>query len=285
MPLLWNEHKFHSHTVHHLGALSLLGANDEQLRNIYESSMRPYDDKYEPSPHEITKDNWRNSIDDKRFCTAYRNFFNAELPIEGYWKEKFFEYILDDTNGSALIFSSLDSLIHPIIHIGYAILLNSRIVACVHSYYETPTNLKPPTNGKKSSLQIIKDIRRDDHVPNLDEPFQICLVLKDDESVLLEHYNEWQMPEDCDKTIEELFDMAVYIYGATHKPDQIDFDFVIYSLKDAEKDYESKNELYLKAAVKSVDHLRTDTPYNYYKSHEPWIGMSDANRELNVNKH
>ena len=357
-----------------LGSLSFLGASDEQLKNIYESSMRRYTDKHEPSPHEITNDNWRKSIGDKQFCEAYRDFFDAELPTQSDWKNKFFGFLLDDTDGLILIDKSFDSLIHPIIHLGYAIELNSRSVACealtmtvvcVNSYYETPTNLKPPTNGTKPALQIVKDIRADDYVPTVDEPFHITFVLNN-ESVLLSHYNEWQMPEDCDKAIEELFDMAVYIYGATHKPNQIDFDFVllhlltgmtairklrpyldsttikrllrsffylsiaiyiaqrrpkvnerliddykdeetrynweyvvdhtlhtklatephvvkiIHSLKDAEKDYGSKDGLYLKTALKSVDHLNIASPYNYYKSHEPWIGMEGANRELNV---
>jgi hypothetical protein len=57
---------------------------------------------------------------------------------------------------------------------------------------------------------------------------------------------------------------------------------IIRALKDAEMDYGSKNGLYLTAAVKSVDNLKVDKPWDYYKSHEPWIGISDANRELNV---
>jgi hypothetical protein len=38
------------------------------------------------------------------------------------------------------------------------------------------------------------------------------------------------MADDVDKAIEELFDMSVYIYGATHKPNQIDFDFFLLHL-------------------------------------------------------
>jgi hypothetical protein len=38
------------------------------------------------------------------------------------------------------------------------------------------------------------------------------------------------MPDDVDKAIEELFDMSVYLYGATHKPNQIDFDFFFLHL-------------------------------------------------------
>ena len=38
------------------------------------------------------------------------------------------------------------------------------------------------------------------------------------------------MPDEVDKAIEELFDMSVYLYGATHKPNQICFDFFLLHL-------------------------------------------------------
>jgi hypothetical protein len=238
--VLWNERKYHSHNADHLGALALalLGASDEQLKDIYESTMRHYTDKYEPSPHEITEDNWRSSIGDTRFCLAYRDFFNKELPTQGDWKKKFFELLLDSANESPLIDAALCGLIHPIIHIGYAVELDNRPVACEaltmtavcsDSLREMTTKLKPPTNGKKGALQVMKELRLDDYAPNLDEPFQLNLVLSH-KSLLISHYNDWQMPADLNKAIEELFDMTVYIYAATHKPDQIDSDFVLLRL-------------------------------------------------------
>ena len=100
------------------------------LRRLYERSILPYCDKYESSPNSIKKENWRQSLGDKRLCSAYRDFFNAELPGQGDWKSKFFEYLLDDTDGVPLIYASLDSSMHPIIRISYAIRLNRRLVAC-----------------------------------------------------------------------------------------------------------------------------------------------------------
>jgi len=186
------------------------------------------------------------------------------------------------------------------------------------------------------------------------------------EALLLSHYNEWQMPENISKAIEELFDMCVYLYAATHKPDHIDFDFVllhlltgmhgvqkvqsyldettmkrllcnffylslafyisqlqpkidehliddykvvennfnwnhvvdkalhskmatdphlvkaIWTLKTGEVKYGSKNGLYLKAAVKTVDNLNLEAPWDYYNGHEPWIGMRGSSREMNI---
>ncbi len=119
--------------------------------------MRHYANEYEPSPHKITKDNWRNSLGDARFCLASRDFFNKELPAQGDWKKKFFELLPDDTEGSPLINAVFCGLLHPIIHMHYAIELNSRLVVCEaltmaavcsDFLHQTTTKLKPPTDRK-----------------------------------------------------------------------------------------------------------------------------------------
>ena len=233
--------KFHSHSAHHLGSLALLGASDEQLKDIYENILRNYAGEYEPSPNEITWENWRNSLGDFRFCSAYQDFFNKELPTQGDWKKRFFELLLNNTEGSSLIDASLCGILHPIIHIPYAIELNSRSVACealtmsavcFDSLHQMTSKLKPPTNGTKKALQIIKDIRVDDRATSFDKLLHPNSVLTH-ESLLLSYYNEWQMPDDVDKAIEELFDMSVYLYGATHKPNEIGFDFFLLHLVTA----------------------------------------------------
>ena len=372
--VLWNEHRFHSHTAHHIGSLTLLGASDEQIKDIFESTMYPYGDKYEPSPHKITKDSWRDSLSDSRFCLAYRDFFDNELPKEGDWKSKFIELLVDDSDGLPLIDAAFCGLFHSVIHMGYAIELNSRLVACealtmtavcADSLQKITNQIKPPTNGEKAALEIIKAIHSDDRAPKSDKTADIDSLLAH-ESFVLSCYNQWQMPVDLNQTIEELFDMAVYYYGATHKPNKIDFGFVplhlitamdairkiqsyldesvvkrllcaffylsiavylqqrqpkideqliddykvegknfnwnyvidktlhtklatevhlvkvIRALRDAEGDYGSKEGLYLKTAIKTVDNLNLTIDWDYYKSTEPWIGIRNTSRELNV---
>jgi cell cycle checkpoint protein len=237
-PVVWGKGRFHSHSAHHLGSLALLNASDDQLKDIYENILCRYTGECEPSPHEITWENWWNSLGDFRFCSAYRDFFNKELPTQGDWKKRFFELLLNSTNGSSLIDACLCGILHPIIHIGYAIELNSRSVACealtmsaVCSdwLHQTASKLKPPTNGTKKALQIIKAIRVDDRTSTFNKPLHPNSMVVH-ESLLISYYNEWQMPDDIDKAIEELFDMSVYLYGATHKPNQIDFDFFFLHL-------------------------------------------------------
>ena len=374
--VLWNENQFHNHTAHHLGSLILLGANDEQLKNIYENTMRRYVRKYEPSPHEITKENWRHSLGDPQFCLAYRDFFTKELPTRGDWQKKFFQILVDDAGGSPLIDGAFCGVLHPVIHMSYAIELNSRPVACealtMTAVCSTPlhqntTKLKPPTHGTKGAFQLIKEISSDEKVPKVETTSQFETVLNMHESFICRYYNQWKMSDNLEKTIEELFDMSVYMYASTHKPNQIDFDFfilhlvtgmdavrklrshlddvtvrrllcsffylsiaiyigqeqpeinehlvddyqveenkfswkyavgqilntklatdphlvkVIRALKDAEGEYGSKNGLYLRAAIKTVDNLHLESTWDYYKSVEPWAGAPNAMREMNVN--
>jgi hypothetical protein len=100
---------------------------------------------------------------------------------------------------------------------------------CSDWLHQTASKLKPPTNGTRKALQIIKAIRVDDRTSTFNKPIHPNSMAVHD-SLLISYYNEWQMPDDVDKAIEELFDMSVYLYGATHKPNQIDFDFFFLHL-------------------------------------------------------
>ncbi|UJR34534.1 hypothetical protein I4U23_027311 [Adineta vaga] len=247
--VMWNKDQFHFHNAHHLDSLVLLSANDEQLKDIYENTMR-----------------------------------------------------------SSLIDVVLGDIFHPIIHVSYAIELNNRLIACealtitavcAGHLYKVPIDLKPPINEEKEALQIMKEIRSNDNVPQLKEPLQLDFVFSQ-ESTILAHYNQWKMPDDLNRAIEELFDMSVQRQPKinrnlidNYKTDENKYNWeyiiertlniklatevhavkVIRALKDAEKDYGLKDGLYLKTALKTVDYLKVD---------KPWIGMSVADREFNI---
>jgi hypothetical protein len=50
-------------------------------------------------------------------------------------------------------------------------------------------------------------------------------------NLVLHYYNQWKIDRNnLEKTIEELFDLSVYIYGATHEPNQIAFNFFLLHL-------------------------------------------------------
>jgi len=232
---------FHTHIAHHLASLYFLGATGdrlEQLYNIVCEGAAPY----EQSPHEITHANWQQSLGDKRFCKSYRDFFDQELVASGdNWRQKFLELLLKN-KPEPMINSIVSGVAHPLIHIGYAFELDSRIVAsealtqtavCYNYHHEFVDKLKPPKSGSKSALEIFQDLRSDDRLPLFDAPGVGNLEpsVKKSINFVLSHYDQWQINvNNLEKTIEDLFDLSVYLYGATHKPDQIDFDFFLLHL-------------------------------------------------------
>ncbi|UJR19898.1 hypothetical protein I4U23_023031 [Adineta vaga] len=236
-----DHHGFHTHTAHHLGTLYFLGVSNDKIRELYKH-MHDEDNDYKPSPHEITRSNWRQLLGDHRFCKAYQDFFDQELMASGNdWQKKFLEFLLDN-QPQPIINSVVSGLGHPLIHIGYAFELNSPIVASealtlsavsYNFFHKVVDNLKPPKFGSKSALLIMQDLRSDDRLPLFDAPGLGNLEpsVKMSTDIVLSHYNEWLVNvNNLDGIIEELFDLTVYLYGATHKLDQIEFDFFLLHL-------------------------------------------------------
>ncbi|CAF0813520.1 unnamed protein product [Rotaria sp. Silwood1] len=242
--VLFNELKFHNHNAHHLGSLYFLGATDDKLEKAYEVMCKRLV-PYQTSPHEINLSNWRTYLGSKDFCKSYRDFFHEQLTKSGNeWHKKFKEFLLDNQD-HPLINGSIGGLAHPLIHIGYALELDSQIVgiealtttAVSYNYlHEVVDKLKPPKSPSKSALEIFKDIHLDNRLPIYDTPGVDTLevVVKNYTDLVLSHYDQWNMnKENIEKTIEELFDLAVYLYGATHKPNEIEFDFFLLHLVTA----------------------------------------------------
>jgi hypothetical protein len=239
--LLYNERIFHNHNSHHLGSLYLLGATNDQLEKAYEVMCKEMD-PYEPSPEEINLSNWRTFLGNKHFCQSYRDFFNQQLTTNGnQWQKKFTELLLDNPK-QPLVNSVISGLAHPLIHIGYAFELDSQIVGtealamtavCYNYLHEVVDQLKPPQTPSKSALEIFKDIHSDSQLPIYHTPGVDNLegTVKDYSEQIFSHYNQWNINrDDLEKSIEELFDLSVYLYGATHKSNEIEFDFFLLHL-------------------------------------------------------
>ncbi|CAF1096970.1 unnamed protein product [Adineta steineri] len=238
--VLFNELSFHNHTAHHLGSLYLLGASDEKLEKAYKTMCADLD-PHVPSPEKITLSNWRNFLGNKHFCKGYSDFFQEQLTNNAdNWQKKFKEFLLDNEK-QPLINGVIGGLAHPLIHIGYAFELNNEFVgiealtlsAVAYNYlHEVVDKLKAPTSPSKSAMEIFKNIHSDNQIPIYDTPGVDNLeeAVKNCNDRILYHYNQWKINDNIEKTIEELFDLTVYIYGATHKSNQIEFDFFLLHL-------------------------------------------------------
>jgi hypothetical protein len=239
--ILFNHQMYHNHMAHHLGALHFLGASDEKLEEVFKV-MSEVVEPYEPSPHQITRANWRDSLGDKQFCKAYKDFFEQELTGSGdHWQRKLLDFLLENEK-QPLINGILCGLVHPLIHVGYAFELDSRTVGiealtlaavCYDEMHELVEKLPPLQSGSKSALQVFEDICADDRCPSVSGQFfdNMRSVLTTSTELVLSYYSQWKINRtNLEQAIEELFDLTVYVYGATHAPDQIVFSFVLLHL-------------------------------------------------------
>ena len=198
-----DHHGFHTHTAHHLGSLYFLGVTGDKIELLYKN-MHDEINEYKPSPHEITRANWRQLLGNKSFCQAYQDFFDQELAASGDdWQKKFLEFLLDN-QPEPIINSVVGGVGHPLIHIGYAFELNSRIVAsealtlsavCYNYFHEVVDKLEPPKFGSKSALEIFQDLRSDDRLPLFDGPGvgNLQTSVKTSTDLILSHYDQWLM--------------------------------------------------------------------------------------------
>lgn len=238
--ILFHHNRFHNHNAHHLGSLFLLGADGKQLKDAY-ALMSNIVDPYEPSPHSITRDNWRESLGDRRFCQAYRDFFVQELlNDETHWKEKMLTILFED-KAHPLINGFIFGVLHPLIHLGYAFALDNPIVGVealtlfavtYDRLHRMIDELPSPQSASLSPWQIFDNVRLDEQLKMDEKPLSESLPFvfaKFTDGVLF-HYNQWQMEEDEEKVLEDLFDFSVYVYGATHRSDEVTFDFYLLHL-------------------------------------------------------
>jgi hypothetical protein len=76
-----------------------MGANTDQLHHIYDVESKELEE-WQDSPSEITEDDWREFLGDKRYQRAYTDFFEDELALKyGYdWKKVADEYLFSGKN-------------------------------------------------------------------------------------------------------------------------------------------------------------------------------------------
>lgn len=114
-----------SHASHHALATWALGANAQLIQAAYESNEQREGFK---SPEPITKDNFYAHLGDDKYYNSYMEFFRRALEqrgISSVLEEYFFAQEANFPNGghgSRLMLNRLmDSLYHPMIHIGYGL--------------------------------------------------------------------------------------------------------------------------------------------------------------------
>ena len=91
--ILYHDLEFHNHMPHILGSAYLLESRVDHLEKIYDKEAEQLE-KWESSPGEISKHDWRDFLGDRRYQRAFVDFFEDELVHYGYdWRKVVDEYL------------------------------------------------------------------------------------------------------------------------------------------------------------------------------------------------
>lgn len=86
--LLYHNLQYDNHMPHVLSSAYLLGASPEQLHHIYDEEAKVLE-AWEPSPGEVSLEDWRDCLGRKEYQRAYVDFFEDMLALrhQYHWKE------------------------------------------------------------------------------------------------------------------------------------------------------------------------------------------------------
>ncbi|UKZ79602.1 hypothetical protein TrVFT333_007360 [Trichoderma virens FT-333] len=242
--ILWNDLRFDNHNVHILSSAYLLGANENQLHDIYNNEIKDLV-PWEPSPSEVIDEDWRDFLGDKEYQRAFVDYYEDKLAMEfAYdWKQELQHFLF---SGEEPLFHGLiGGLGHPLIHLGYAYEVDSKEVAMealaltsvqynfFHKYLDNGSYTKPSPLKSRSPLDLLTQMSKDNRFSKVPEDLPLSdmeVFLDKNESLLLEYWNGWDIDDDPKKQFELSQEAAVALLVATVKPGTHAYDFFFVHL-------------------------------------------------------
>jgi hypothetical protein len=236
--IIYHNLQFDNHTPHILCSAYWFGAQPEQLHHIYEVESKSLD-PWKPSPSEITQEDWRDFLGDKRYQRAYIDFFEDALAMRhSYnWKKVIEEYMFEGEE--PLVNGLIGGLGHPLIHLGYAFEFDSREIAIealglasvqynfLHKYTDDPSYTKNSPFSSTSPSELLEKLASDNRFKDIfQEPgFEnIEPLFQKHESLVLEYWNAWEL-DDPVKQFRESQEAAVALLVATVPPGTHSYNF------------------------------------------------------------
>lgn len=240
---------YHNHTAHALSSAYFLGASPQELYRIYEHETEPLD-QWETSDaleqEEVTIEDWTTFIGNRKRIEELFNFFKDEILEKSssfQWRQITKKFLIQgtgekdiegeyedvdeddtpsgtndnkssDTDSIKLATGLLGGLTHPLIHLGYAVELNSWVlagealtIAAVDygTYYrenvykhikemaplpaEATITSKTKEDLSKKLLYFLNNTRHDDRLngKNSNHPGFITGFIRDNSSIIAEH--------------------------------------------------------------------------------------------------
>ncbi|EGS23613.1 uncharacterized protein CTHT_0003080 [Thermochaetoides thermophila DSM 1495] len=232
--ILYHDLRFHNHLPHLLASSYHLGALTQQLYHLYDEEAKTLE-PWKDSPHEISRDEWRDFLGARHFQRAWVDFFDDQLAMKfGWnWKNLMEEYMFQ--GDEPLINSLISGLGHPLIHLGYAYEFDSREVATealglaatcydfLHKYVDDPAYTRKAPFSSRSPLELLDKLAADNRFASFSvkpyseatfDSFESLFGAHEEE--LLEYWNAWDLPaSDSDITMQfrESQEAAVAIHA------------------------------------------------------------------------
>ncbi|KAI1150505.1 cell cycle checkpoint protein RAD17 [Nemania diffusa] len=241
--ILYHNLQFDNHMAHILCSAYLLGASDTQLHKIYDVEAE-FLEPWEPSPAEVTRDDWRGFLGDKRYQRAFVDFFEDELAMKHRydWKKVVEEYMFGGKE--PLVNCLIGGLGHPLIHLGYAYEMDNKEIGIealgltatqynfLHKYTDDPSYTKPSSLKLSSPRELLAKMASDKRLKDLfEEPGYNNLgpLFEDHEDLVMEYWNAWSL-DDPKKQFQESQEAAVSLLVATVPPGTHSYNFFIVHL-------------------------------------------------------
>lgn len=259
---LYNDRRFHNHTPHILISAYFLGATPSTLYKIYENATEDLAKWEEDSPAEVTDEDWHEFTGDKQYERGFQDFFQEKVTdsLSFDWRNVVREFLVTPDgpdNPKVMVQGMLAGLLHPLIHLGYAVEFDDWEVAtealtlCAVSKENesfqlldlTPFDEQATTTTHKSSaLDILKEIRNDPSYNGLYEhpsEGKIGDLVSQFPKQLSKYINQFSVGkthEDLIANLKELLVASALILTCTHKDDKTSlpaYDFFLLHLLTA----------------------------------------------------
>ncbi|TIA13304.1 hypothetical protein D6C80_06324 [Aureobasidium pullulans] len=238
--IIYHHLEFHNHSPHILGSAYFLGANVDQLLDLYEKESKNLE-PWQDSPSEISRHDWRDYLGKREYQRAWIDFLEDQLVQFGYdWRE-----LLDDflySGKQPLINNLIAGLAHPLIHLGFALELASPTVAIEslalvasfyndqHVYLDDPSYTKPSPWSSQDPFEVIQKVHKDSRFDAFfekpgEDNYTPLTEDKEKEAILLEYWNSWTVT-DPKAQFEAAQRAAVALLVGSHERGQ-KFDFFL----------------------------------------------------------
>ncbi|CEN60860.1 hypothetical protein ASPCAL07532 [Aspergillus calidoustus] len=248
--VFFNNMGFHNHIVHHILTIYALGASPADIKTAYnrdkayQRRTMPMDEKVVDSLYD--KGQFKKALGEEKNYPNFLEFFQRELDRKGT-EAVLSEYVFaGDENAESMMARLFGGLLHPIIHLGFAIEFNQPAIVAealaqtaVHDDWTGPRYLWPAERtaggigkrGEKTMLQLLEEARGNQKLArsaHWDDGNKLRDgVLKRAPDEMINIASQYTVSEDqIQEKFVEMVNTSVYFTSASQRPNKvIKFDF------------------------------------------------------------